>query len=600
MINLIIWGIRDGFEERLFNLNEVHPDFHGVPRDALFRSLSNKVRPSAYFMISRTRNLNVFTIIHTEITEYNPTAQRPGFVAFSYVLDKNAFFAESPMNVFKSFVDFYIARVGEGKTNNFTREEAAQFVAQLKLENRLVALQDEKCFGYFNTTAEIDELFVGSTSYATYSELILFPERADASIAELFKERGGGYKLINLGSERTKEHERKHWAKLAEQEERSIYDIFVNGDKVQAYQTYVNSPYKDYFSESFSRVLNEFNRELNDCKRQEFDREETLRIENEIVSAVKRKDIETAIHLYNSVQHRNYLQRSTSDSITPYLRERHRVEEEKRAKDRERKNREKEKRKNRKILILASSIGVLISLGMIGFFLKIPAGLYTETLVPVVDTIESVRDKKIDEISVVDTTPSLTQSERLLRGDTLFAGRFQDNQKLDSSFVFYNTNNDEWKYSKDMNKPFAPVDKPKSIAQLIERFNFSSKTKSQSEDQPNSSGSEYHSKTDSKNGSAKTTHTPTNPTQSKVSGNGQKELDDLNKQSLTAEKPKLPDKVKVELDTSYDELLIKKNITQEEFNTYSSKVNFYKIKGYDMSPYEGNLNVLKKKIPKND
>jgi hypothetical protein len=468
MINLIIWGIRDGFEDRLFNLNDVPSDFQEIPRDALFRSLSNKVRPSTYFVISRTRNLNVFTIVDTAITEYNRTAQRPGFVAFSYVLESNSFFAESPMNVLKGFVEFYKSRVGDGKSNNFTREEVAQFVSQLKTERRGLGVQDEKCYGYFNSISEVEELFVGATSYATYSELILFPEQSSHSITELFKERGGGFKLVNLGSEKSKEQDKKSRAKLAEQEGSRIYDLYQRGEKSQAYEAYVSSPYRDLLSESLRNVLNQYDREQSEIRRNQFEREETLRIEKEVLFAIQRNDIDGAINLFYSIQHRHHLAPSTARTMDPYLREKNRVENEIKKKKLVEEQIKEKKRKEKKMLLIAFSIGVVLSLGMLSYFLEVPSMLYAGDQIENGTSGDTVKNNVKSNITELKSPNLLSAKDSLLRGDTLYAGRYPNNESLDSSFVYYKNN--EWYYSKDRSIQFEPPVSSESITALNKHF----------------------------------------------------------------------------------------------------------------------------------
>jgi hypothetical protein len=247
MVNLIIWGIRTGFEGILYQLAPPPSQINTIIRDVFFRTVSDKARPANYFILNRMNGHCLVTIVYTDIFEQTPTSRREGFVSFTLVLPQNQAFLKSPLDTLRALTQFYKASIGNGNRNNFTDDQIRQILEPLSYgpmpysENRLSA------FSYFENEQDIDSFLMCDTPFCNHTELLLLPvslkTRLSLSDTHTLIDLSEIEHQYNLQQKRIADEkvQLEKNQKLAHTEEGDIRKRMQTGDMDAAFQAWYNS-----------------------------------------------------------------------------------------------------------------------------------------------------------------------------------------------------------------------------------------------------------------------------------------------------------------------------------------------------------------------
>ena len=179
-IDLSIWGIRSGFENKgIYHTHQIEQVFQlqTNEKDALYRDCAKHTSGSGFYSIQFTTNHKIVSYICTEIKEYTSSGEgrRDGFVVFSLILAKGMTFAQSPRIWFEDFAAWYKEQQNNHKINynNFTDGQIQEKLGTLPVLTR------ESCSPttgskYIENATNIDTLFE-SKAYLQHKQLFIFP-----------------------------------------------------------------------------------------------------------------------------------------------------------------------------------------------------------------------------------------------------------------------------------------------------------------------------------------------------------------------------------------------------------------------------------------
>jgi hypothetical protein len=467
-VDISIWGIRAGFEENgIFHSHNLE-DVKLLQKDRL-RSLADFMRPRNFFILNRTNQHSIVTLIYTDIFESAVSGNpRSGHVGFSLIFPKNHALVDSPRKFLLDFAKWYKHIQGNSRVNNFTSNQISEILNNLILKEINIKDRHGDMVVAINSENELDDFLTGGNKYAAFKELIIIDSNINFSQTGLTNQMISIEKSKEIiDNEEHKEFERKEaQRKLLSQineAEREIQELKQLGRIDELINKYEKFPYKDEFSNAVKNIVQTEKQKiaLKNLNQEDQRRAETIR------KLIASNDLDDALTYLSKLKDTNRLSQKERSILE--LHELN-VNQKKRIREKEKEN--KKKRDNRKKIFIISGIGVLlISLVTLSYTLKFPEFLFEEPQIASNETGNKNDTVNTEKKIVLDTLEIYKkQKDSLLNGDqiTLY-NDLEGNEilKKDVKVKFLKEKN-KWKYLNGTE--FIEVKKTESISELIKMF----------------------------------------------------------------------------------------------------------------------------------
>jgi hypothetical protein len=467
-VDISIWGIRAGFEENGIFHSHNFEDVKLLQKDRL-RSLADFVRPRNFFILNRTNQHSIVTLIYTDIFESAVSGNpRSGHVGFSLIFPKNQALVDSPRKFLLEFAKWYKQIQGNSRINNFTANQISEILNNLKLKEINIKDRQGEMVATFNSENELDDFLTGGNKYAAFKELILIDSNINFSQTGLTNQMISIEKSKEIiDNEEQKEFERKEAQRLLlsqiNEAEREIQELKQLNRIDELINKYDKFPYKDQLSKVVQDIVQVEKQKIAQGILNQEDEQRAVTISE----LIENRNLESAWSYFSKLKDKNRLSQKERTVLQQYESE---LNDEKQLKKEEKEK--TRKRKKLKKIIVPAVVGVLlISLVTLSYIFEFPEFLFEESPIASNDTVIINDTVNTNKTIVLDTLEIYKkQSDSLLQGEqiTLY-NNLNGNKILKKDVkVRFLTKKNKWEYLNSTE--FVEVKQPESITELIKMF----------------------------------------------------------------------------------------------------------------------------------
>jgi hypothetical protein len=474
-VDISIWGIRAGFEENGIFHSHNFEDVKLLQRDRL-RSLADVMRPRNFFILNRTNQHSVVTLVYTDIFESAVSGNpRSGHVGFSLIFPKNQALVDSPRKFLLEFAKWYKQIQGNSRINNFTANQITEILNNLTLKEINIKDRQGEMVVAINSENELDDFLAGGNKYAAFKELIFIESNVNFSQTGLTNQMISIEKSKEIvDNEEQKEFERKEAQRLQlkqiNEAEREIQELKHLNRIDELINKYDKFPYRDEFSNTVKNIVQTEKQKiaLKNLNQEDEKRAVTIR------ELIENRNLEVALAHLSKLKDKNRLSQKERNMLEQYELK---VNQEKLIRKKEREN--KKKSEDRKKIILFSGVGVLlISLATLSYMFKFPEFLFEEPQIASKKTSNQSDIVNTNETVVLDTFKIIykKQSDSLVKGNSvqLIRDIVKNDFLKKGTWIKYFSNPPKWQFKpkEDTTNIFLDVKASGSKDSLSKMFNL--------------------------------------------------------------------------------------------------------------------------------
>jgi hypothetical protein len=402
MTELIIWGIREGFESKpMFCSNpSILNAFSNLMQD-VYRPIANNIRPKNAFIIRNQSGFQFLSLIYSDIREYRDQSDsRWGYVVFTLAIPQQYSFVNSPLNNLIEIATFYKNCVANTNRNNFSDEQIkTNYLNKFQLKHRNTS-QSAAGYGYtyFDNQNEIANWICLDKPYVNFIELLFLPNGGRAYEDYQFESKHVYINLPQIENIESKKSENEMKINSdVKQKQDEILALINSGKNDLAISIFENYQYKDRIDNSIRHKIKELlDKKINGeiLKRKVLEDEQTLL---QIKTCLNDKDWKLANVYYEKLNDKSILDRESILLIKNKIAELNKQKED----DFKKQKAIIEKQKKKKTIYIFSLVSIIIIVSAILIFIKFNSTIETQK-----KELEVKINEFNDKVKIIDSTYS--------------------------------------------------------------------------------------------------------------------------------------------------------------------------------------------------